>query len=295
VLGKLHVALTKIASLRLGNTGTEAEVVLYNGDKLKGLTSLKSLSAKTSFGVFKIPLAQVAEVTAQRLPETAEGLLLQLSFEGDSDGTVKDSSSFGLIGTAINAGNDPHGVRGAALRLRGHGSYLELPDTSRWNLGRHEFTIDLFAKFSIVVPSDLGRPSVVFVGHDEGGGGHRKWFFAWGGGMLNFHVNSPQGPCLFLAQTPFSPVPNRWYHLAITRAENRFTIYVDGAPLGAEESFVAVPDANTPLTIGEAEDLGYIDGWLDEVRIWSRALTPAEIGASASARPQTPPPILHSP
>jgi hypothetical protein len=46
---------------------------------------------------------------------------------------------------------------------------------------------------------------------------------------------------------------------------------------------VLLPNAHAPLTIGQAEQLGFMNGWLDEVTIYSRALTEEEIQAIVDA------------
>src|ERR1043166_87807 len=87
----------------------------------------------------------------------------------------------------------------------------------------------------------------------------------------------------FLVQAPFSPNVGQWYHLAVTRNGNTYIIFVDGIPVGSEVNTVAIPNANAPLTIGQAEELGFMNGRLDEVTIYDRALTQAELQAIFNA------------
>ena len=60
-------------------------------------------------------------------------------------------------------------------------------------------------------------------------------------------------------------------------------IFVDGIPVGSEVNTVAIPNANAPLTIGQAEELGFMNGLLDEVTIYNRALTQGELQAIFNA------------
>jgi len=85
-------------------------------------------------------------------------------------------------------------------------------------------------------------------------------------------------------------VVGQWYHLAVTKTGTLFTIYVNGNAVGSEISTPPIGAASAPLTIGEAEGLGYMQGRLDELTIYSRNLAPGEIqaiynaGSGASAR-----------
>ncbi len=62
----------------------------------------------------------------------------------------------------------------------------------------------------------------------------------------------------------------------MTRSEDRFQIYVDGAWVSEGKHVKPVPAAQAPLTIGQAEVL-FIEGLLDEIMIFERALSLHEI------------------
>jgi hypothetical protein len=71
-----------------------------------------------------------------------------------------------------------------------------------------------------------------------------------------------------------------WHHLVI-RVENKVPdFYLDGAVTGKTPTapFIKTPTGNTnPLYIGKRSDGLYLDGRVQKVRIYQRALTPAEI------------------
>lgn len=174
------------------------------------------------------------------------------------------------------------GMVGAALHFSG--GFLAAADSDSWAFGARGFTIELWASFDGPVGGSVDHPGAIFIGNDEGPGGLAKWFFAVGGGDLNFHINGPAvPPPKFLPLVPFSPQPGRWYHLAVTRDGALYTLFVDGAPAGSAVNGISIPDPSAPLTIGQAESLGFLRGRLDEITVYNRALTPAEIQAIASA------------
>jgi hypothetical protein len=114
-----------------------------------------------------------------------------------------------------------------------------------------------------------------------------KWFFAYGGGFLNFHINSPQIGGHFLALAPFTPTLGQWYNLQVTRQAGTYTIFVNGTAVSSQPDSHRVPDAKAPLTIGEAESPPgnfFMNGSLDEVAIYDGAVSPtAAAGQPASA------------
>lgn len=174
------------------------------------------------------------------------------------------------------AGYVPGSVR-RGFRLFGAPSYVEVPDSDDWNLSDREFTIEFWVMWNTVRDSIIGLPDTIFIGNDESGGEHNKWFFARGGGVLNFHVNSPSLGPIFFCQTPFTPVAGVWYHLVLTRQGSTFKVYANGELLLTEQRELIIPDANAPLTFGQAEGLGFIDGILDEMTLYHRALSHNEI------------------
>jgi hypothetical protein len=166
-----------------------------------------------------------------------------------------------------------------AFSLDGYDDYVEVPDNDLWTLGTNDFTIDLWACFDGDPGGTIRNPGAIMIGHDNGGGEQNKWTFPLGGGVLHFHVNGPSPYPVGgydLAKYTFSPNPYQWYHLAVTRSGNTFTIYVDGIAVSSETNSVMIPNPTAPLTIGQAEGF-FTDGRIDEVEFFNRALSPTEI------------------
>jgi endo-beta-N-acetylglucosaminidase D len=72
-----------------------------------------------------------------------------------------------------------------------------------------------------------------------------------------------------------------WYHIAGTFDGRNMRLYINGVQ-DATTSAVGNAVANAPFSLGRNNSSPRIlDGWLDELRAWTRALTPAEIAANA--------------
>ena len=102
-------------------------------------------------------------------------------------------------------------------------------------------------------------------------------------GIYGVHINGPGIGPIFLAQASFSPATGQWYHLAVTRGNQTFRIYVDGNIVSTEFNAASIPDSNAPLTLGQAEGLGWMNGCLDEVSLYNYALSDAELLAIFNA------------
>jgi hypothetical protein len=182
----------------------------------------------------------------------------------------------GNNGTLMNGAGFADGMVGEAFVFDGVDDYVQIPDAELWVFGTNDFTIELWARFNLVTP--IG-PAFLFVGTSEGVGEVNKWGFYMVGGVLTFIVDSPTLGPKWLARHPFWPAIDQWYYLALNRQGSIYTIYVDGVPASSEISGDAIPNVSAPLTIGQFEGFCYMDGLLDELSIYNRALTAAEIKA----------------
>jgi len=107
-------------------------------------------------------------------------------------------------------------------------------------------------------------------------------FWGWTGG--------PGTPYFGLANVnslgAISPlVPNTWTHLAMTYDKNlqKLYIYVNGQKVNSASSSGSMGISGYNLFIGQGSGAGNFRGSMDEIKIWSRALSDAEINASYNA------------
>jgi hypothetical protein len=217
-----------------------------------------------------------------------------------ADGNANDLAG-GNNGSLQNGASFAPGLIGQAFNLDGVNDFVETPDSPAFDFGANDFSVALWANFRTVRASSLGNPAAVFVGHDEGTGGQDKWFFALGGGLLNFHLNGAGIGARFLAQASFAPLSNIWYHLAVTRSNGVYRIFTNGVQAASQTDATPIPDIAASITFGQAEGIGFMDGLLDEIIIVNRSLAPAELNSIRNAgslglcRPTQPPIILAQP
>jgi len=79
---------------------------------------------------------------------------------------------------------------------------------------------------------------------------------------------------------------NQWVHLAMTYDGNTQILYVNGIEAGREATGWPITADVTPLTIGAGLNIDTVNenltGRIDEVRIYSRALSPTEVASLAN-------------
>jgi hypothetical protein len=175
------------------------------------------------------------------------------------------------------------GEVGEAFSFDGFSAYLEVSANPLWNFGTNDFSFEFWANFAQTNSSfAAGVGSVVFLANSEETSPRNQWAFGFGGSEIYFYVYGSSIGSHFLAEAPFNPQTNQWYHLALTRKSTVAKIYVDGMQVVAETNDLAIPAANAPLTIGQGDDF-FMDGLLDEISIYDRALTSGEIEGIYSA------------
>jgi predicted Ser/Thr protein kinase len=189
-----------------------------------------------------------------------------------AEGNAADSSGTN-DGSPVNGAGFDAGKVGQAFSFNGANQYIQVPDSSDWDFGTREFTIELWAKFA------AAGASSTFVAHDEGPYEVNKWIFWLNHGLLQMHLNDSAHISADLGSGAFNPVLGAWYHLAVTRSGPVFSFYVNGALNSVATHAGAVPSASAALTIGATENHFFLDGEEDEIAIYNRALGQAEIQA----------------
>jgi hypothetical protein len=231
-----------------------------------------TLSSRSAIALFIAVVLAVSDAASVRA-----GLIAYYAAEGNAN-----DSADGHNGTALSGVTYDAGKFGQAFQL--NGAYISVPDDPALTLGDFPFTISVWANVNSISAGGLGTLPNVFIGHDEQPGTHPKWvFFYDGNGKLAFHINGGDGGSVFLTPaTTIAPLTAEWHNYAITRNAQIYSFYYDGTFLGLVADHSTIPDANAPMTIGQVEGLGQINGRLDDIRIYDTALSPSEIAALQS-------------
>jgi len=214
-----------------------------------------------------------------------EELVLCLPFNEGYGSVVHDVSGNGNHGTIYGA-MWTRGRHGWALEFDGVDDYVEVPHNDSLNPHYSDFSIVFWVKYSdettstIVCKSNGGRPSV-----DYG------WLVTFNpAGEIRLYTASASGAWgdsgTFYARTQKTYNDGKWHFVAIVvgRSSNDdVKIYVDNVEDTVRYSDITTVEDianNLPLRIASEADGDYpLKGIIDEVRIYSRALTEEEIKA----------------
>ncbi len=179
-----------------------------------------------------------------------------------------DSSAAGAIGRGLAFDGDPGRV---AARPR---------DDDLLNLASGDFSVALWAKWTSIEGERVLVEKCQGASLCNGG--------AWGLTKLSDHrlLAFP-----FVVSEPGAVAPGRWYHIALTREGSAARLYLDGIPLAERTGAGGIAPVSDPLQIGErtGPQTFPMNGVIDEVAIWARALSPPEVAALAALFDPGPP------
>ena len=207
-------------------------------------------------------------------PVTPTGLVAAYGFEEASGTQVIDAS-----------GNANHGTISGASRVSTtqFGKALKFNGTSNWVTVNDSASIDLTTGMTVeawVYPTvSLSNWATVLMKEQPGFATY--WLYANDDTNRPANVVSVGGTFRQLSAGPHLPTKT-WTHLAATYDGSTQKLYVNGELAGSRPQAGTMAVSNGKLRIGGNSIWGeYFTGQIDEVRIYNRALTQAEILADS--------------
>ena len=203
------------------------------------------------------------------------GLVAYYPFNGDAN----DESGNGNNGTIYGATltTDRFGVQGKAMAFNGINQYIQAPHQAYLNFPGGDFTIAFWA-----VLNDLSLQ--YFIGKDMGQGVNDKWIVLYQDGQgsgrgINMLVFTSGSPGSNVLPGDVKPELGTWHHFLFRKRATTYTLDMDGLPVSSNTNGPpSLPSDNTaPLTIGRAEGGAYVNGKIDDIRIYDRALSDSEV------------------
>ncbi len=200
----------------------------------------------------------------------ATGLVASYSFEEGSGTTTADASGNSNTGTLANATWTTSGKYGKALSFNGTSSIVNIADAASLRLTT-AMTLEAW-----VNPSAAGNVWRTVVMKEVAGDLAYSLY-------ANEDVNVPAAYVRIGTTSPraggASVVPlNTWTHLAATYGAGSLRLYVNGTLVSTTAVTGSIASSTKPARIGGNTIWGeYFAGLIDEVRIYNRALSAAEI------------------
>ncbi len=227
-------------------------------------------SVQGSSQSFRLVARSVADPTQHdsTTVKVNRGLTASYAFEEGSGTTTADASGSGYHGTLVNGSQWVDGKVGKALQFNGSGQYVDVPGVNDF---QGAFTISSWVKFDTVNRSGTSNP--IFYLGSAGTNNHIWTGEHQGKPYMGFYGND------FAGNT--SLLPYVWYHLTFVFTGSQKRIYVNGV-LDSSQNSTGPTISQSNARIGNAGS-AFCQGLLDEVRIYNRALTDAEIAAPFAA------------
>ena len=213
------------------------------------------------------------------------------SFGGKSPSTSSSGKLVGRFSGGANTVESPIGQDGRALNLDGADDSIVVPRNDSMNVGEGNFTVSAWIR-----PTQLRQGGIVCLGRYNWTHG---WYFDMPNnqGVLRIETVSPENKSNgTVASRPGVIRVNQWQHVAavVRRGENKTQLYVNGYQVAS--GTVAASNLDNPsvdLHLGRIQDAQLFKGQIDQVRLYRRALEPAELKALLEPGQQfiKPPPL----
>jgi len=204
----------------------------------------------------------VCSSVAQSCQPPPDGLVAWWAGEGNADDLLG-----GNAGTLVGRVSFAPGEAGQAFNLDGATGYISIPDAPALEFNG---TTPMSAELWVF---RTGSAGVMHILGKRAGCGSIQYQMAFDGGGIGFGT----------AGTTWQLPLNAWVHLAGTFDGTNFMLYTNGVVAGSGTGSLG-PANSAPLEIGESGTCGQMfAGMIDEVSIYSRALSAAEVAAIYNA------------
>lgn len=222
-------------------------------------------------GVFSNPISAVP---------TGPESLVHLKLDESSGSVAADATGNGWEGTLVNGPAWSAGRLNNGVNLDGLNDYITLPDGLLANLGN--FTISAWVKLDVVNAwsrlFDFGKGSGTYCFLTARNGATNTVRFA----ITAAGIAGEQK----IDGTAALPA-NVWTHVAVSLNGTTGTLYVNGVASGTNPAMTVSPydlGITTRNYLGRSQFLAdpYLDGTIDEFRVYGRALTGAEVSLLAT-------------
>jgi hypothetical protein len=275
--GEVKLVYKQIESILINKDPSSLVVQLQNGDRIRGSTSMSEIKVKTLVGTHAISLKWITSINVAPGGESVvpkDGLILYYSFNQDDGDTVKDRSGRGNDGKVHAARWVSAGKRGGAYEFNGRDSFIESASPAGI-VGGQAWSISFWVK---VISSKEVHENMVSLGKAHqyrgvvgiGSGGDKNDFLAmnlWG---------SDNSPCsVYDSGIDFT---QDFVSVIATYDGKHIRIHLNGVQ--KKEYPIEMNMVDQPVRVGGRTGgyTGqYLNGIVDEVAIYNRALSELEI------------------
>lgn len=217
-------------------------------------------------------------MAAPALADLTDGLVSYWSFD-DFTNPARDYSASGNDGVVYGASWTGGGQVGGALVFDGANDWMKVSQT-------FTFHLDTDATLAFWMNRASNTHKSIFWTRADSSDSNRfnifSGYLSWGGSDYGFGMDyrSSGGTLHPLVATPTAA--NTWVHITVTRSGDTYTLYSNGSYVGAYTDLSpSLPTYTGEWNVGK-RGTSYYQGMLDEICLYDRSLTDAEIAQLAS-------------
>ena len=182
---------------------------------------------------------------------------------GSNNGTLQGDAAFATDGDRT------------VLTLDGSGDYVTLPDSDDWDFWQEKsFTVACWVKFDSIAST------AKLFGHGSDGDNRFSLMWSSSAQSLTAHFEvATASESLYGAS--WTPTAGQWHHITYLKSGTSFAFYVDGTQMGSatlNKSGTLSGDFTIGGGLNGSGAIGnFLDGSIDDTRIWNRALSASEV------------------
>ena len=275
LLGKVKLAVKDIRSVECVSSNS-AKLSTVNGDSLTVAFVDSSFAVKTSFGKVDLQVSSVRKFSVSASGTSAHPAGLVALWSGEGDGL----DSIGGNNLALMDVSFEEGKVGQAFEFNGQNQWANCGNSSLGNFGENDFTVMFWVKFN-----ELRNEQIMV----------EKFIEPLNGSPLGWTITKLSNNRFRFAEAgggaPLvdygAAVASTWLHMTVTRNHGMVACYVHGVLSGQLATLANLDSTatlkfghrgNTVDTPGSADTREmYLNGALDEIAIYNRALSAEEI------------------
>ena len=283
---KLEIPMTMVQTIEFVDSQTNVILHTRSGDRLEGALNLDMIELETVFGRASIQLAKVVFISVQREPGLSfGGLVLYYPFEGNANDKSGNGHDGILHGATLTS--DRSGKAQSAFDFDGLHDGIIVSHSSAWPV-QQQLTLCGWVCPRDFYPGRCQANDMIHRGRtDNESGMFALRYMDCDDDCDEFSPSTERfGFNLYLnglGQVVVGTTivhPNNWYFVAGTYDGMSMKLYVNGALENTLPASGVMSRGRGDVTIGYNEDHQFpyrVNGVLDEIRIYSRALTQREI------------------
>jgi len=288
------------SATNVGNYNIDNGIIIFSASLS---TNLKTVTLETSAHldrqIYNLTNNNTKDASGKVIPETSVpypfilGLVGYWRFDEGTGTTASDASGTGNTGTLVGSStglliSDPiweTGRSGQALRFINRNTAVVVSDSPSLRISTDEMTVAAWVKVNDF-PSSNDDPAIV----EKDGDTFMLALVGTSDNQPAFRLTTTSGTVTLWVKTRSASI-GRWYHYVGVYDGSEMRLYETGVLIGSKPQSGPIVMSTDDLNIGRRKRKNsYLDGTIDEVRIYNRGLIEEEVLALYKSTPDTAPP-----